>query len=80
MMAGQANHPLALSRAIQKEHKLYYASLNQAALDLTSTVKALDPLMHHAMQKTTRMKALTTFHKKAFAESDVAETSEPLVG
>jgi len=61
-------HPLALSRAIQKEHKLYYASLNQADLDLTSTVKAMAPLMHHAIEQTTRMKALTAYRKKAFAE------------
>jgi Fic family protein len=60
-------HPLALSRAIQKENKLYYACLNKADLDLTSTVKSLAPLMHHAMEQTTRMKELTVYRKKAFS-------------
>lgn len=61
-------HPLALSRAIQKEDKLYYATLNGAALDLTSTVKVLAPLIHHAMEQTTRMKKLTVYRKRTFAE------------
>lgn len=60
-------HPLALSRAIQKENKLYSDWLNKAGLDLTSAIKALVPVMADAIEETTRMIELTAYRKKAFS-------------
>lgn len=60
-------HPLALSRAIQAETKVYYECLGRSSLDLTQTVKDLAQMMSLAFQETTRLSKLTEFRKQSHA-------------
>ncbi len=60
-------HPLALSRAIQKETTAYYDCLGRSSLDLTQTVKDLAPMMVLAFKETARLSELTEYRKQSHA-------------
>lgn len=60
-------HPIALSRAIQKQKAAYYDGLRNAAMDLTQTVKGLEPLVTLAFKETVRISELTDFRKTAYS-------------
>jgi Fic family protein len=58
-------HPLALSRAIQLETKVYYECLGRSSLDLTQTIKDLAPMMSLAFKETARLSELTELRKQS---------------
>lgn len=60
-------HPLALSRAIQRETSAYYDCLGRSSLDLTQTVKDLAPMMLLAFKETARLCELTEYRKQSHA-------------
>lgn len=61
------SHPLALSRAIQRENSAYYECIGRTSLDLTQTVKDLAPMMSLAFQETVRLAELTEYRKRSHA-------------
>lgn len=61
------HHPLALSRAIQRESPAYYECIGRSSLDLTQTVKDLAPMMSLAFRETARLAKLTEYRKQSHA-------------
>ena len=59
--------PLALSKAIQRHHKVYYQSFALQTLDLTETIKSLSSIISLAVNETKKIIALTGLRKQIYA-------------